>query len=104
MAAYVTLLYQQQAYSDMEKAEKKGINILKAEGDLLEKFREFIKPDLEFIPKFYADEYKIDVSRTQQLTANMSKLIEKWNGLVGDIETADQLAELCWNVSVHSTA
>lgn len=97
MAAYVTFLYQQQAYSDMEKAEKKGINILKAEGDLLEKSREFIKSDLEFIPKFYADEYKIDGSRTRELAANMSKLIEKWNRLVGDIETADQLAKLYWN-------
>ena len=47
--------------------------------------------------KFYADEYKIDGSRTRELAANMSKLIEKWNRLVGDIETADQLAKLYWN-------
>jgi len=97
MAAYVTFLYQEQAHSDMEKARSKGINIIEADSDLLERSREFIKSDLEFIPEFYSGEYGIDSKRTRELADTMSSLIKKWNGLVGDIETADQLAELYWS-------
>lgn len=46
IAAYVNFLYRQQADSDMIKAEKKGINILKAEANLLKKSKNFIKEDL----------------------------------------------------------
>jgi hypothetical protein len=68
-----------------------------AEGNFLEKSRDLIKEDLKFSPEFYADEYNIDGARTKKLADKMSELIEKWNGLVGIIEAADQLAELYWN-------
>lgn len=97
MSAYVTFLYQEQAISDMEKAEEKNVNIVTAEQGLLEKSREFIQEDLEFVPQFYTDEYGIDSARSKELADIMSSLIKKWNKLVGDIETADELSELYWD-------
>lgn len=96
MSGYVTFLYQEQALSDMKKAAAKNINIMTADPSLLSASKEFIAEDLKFVPEFYANEYNIDGAKTQELSDTMAKLIEKWNALVGDIETADQLSELYW--------
>lgn len=53
MTAEVTYRYQKQALNDLEKARKKGINILNADPDLLKKSHEFIAKDLKYIPEFY---------------------------------------------------
>lgn len=98
MAAQITYLYQEQATADLEKAKARGINIIQAQPDMLEKSREFIKKDLEYVPQFYADEYKLDVNRLKELSATMLGLIEKWEGIIAkaDIKSADDLRDVYW--------
>ncbi|NLC37192.1 MAG: TRAP transporter substrate-binding protein DctP [Alcaligenaceae bacterium] len=98
MAAQITYLYQEQATADLEKARARGINIIQSQPDMLEKSREFIKKDLEYVPQFYADEYKLDVNRLKELSATMLGLIEKWEGIIAkaDIKSADDLRDVYW--------
>ncbi len=98
MAAQITYLYQQQATDDMEKAKAKGINLLQANPELLEKSRDFIRKDLEYVPQFYANEYKLDSDRLQELSQTMLGLIEKWQNIIvnADIQSADDLREVYW--------
>lgn len=98
MAAQITYLYQDQANADLEKAKAKGIKIHQADPALLEKSHEFIKKDLEYVPQFYADEYKLDADRLKTLSATMLGLIEKWEGIIAnaDVKSADDLREIYW--------
>ena len=98
MAAQITYLYQQQATDDMEKAKAKGVNLLQANAELQEKSREFIRKDLEYVPQFYANEYKLDADRLQELSQTMLGLIEKWQNIIAssDIQSADDLREVYW--------
>lgn len=98
MAAEITYGYQTQAIDDLKKAEAQGINIIQAQPDLLEKSREFIRADLEFIPTFYAGEYNLDSGRLTELSETMLGLIEKWQGIISeaDIQSADDLRDIYW--------
>ena len=98
MTAEVTYRYQKQALNDLEKARKKGINILNADSDLLKKSHEFIAKDLKYIPEFYAQEYKLDKARLTELSNKMSTLIDKWTDIIAkaDIKSADDLQKLYW--------
>ncbi|MFT0851802.1 C4-dicarboxylate TRAP transporter substrate-binding protein [Achromobacter sp. F4_2707] len=98
MAAQITYLYQQQATEDMKKAEARGLNIIQAQPDLLAKSQEFIKKDLEYVPQFYADEYKLDAENLKGKAEVMLGLIEKWQGLIANanIQSADDLRDLYW--------
>lgn len=98
MTAEVTYRYQKQALNDLEKARKKGINILNADPDLLKKSHEFIAKDLKYIPEFYAQEYKLDKARLTELSNKMSTLIDKWTDIIAkaDIKSADDLQKLYW--------
>lgn len=99
MTAYVTYLYQQQALEDLEKAKAKGINVGIAQPELLEKSREFIREDLTFVPTFYANEYKLDPARLNELSGTMAGLITKWEDIIdnANIESADDLIDLYWD-------
>lgn len=98
MAAEITYGYQTQAIDDLKKAKAQGINIIQAQPDLLEKSREFIRADLEFIPTFYAGEYNLDSGRLTELSETMLGLIEKWQGIISeaDIQSADDLRDIYW--------
>lgn len=98
MAAQITYLYQEQATDDLKKAQARNINIMQAEPELLQKSREFIQKDLEYIPQFYADEYKLDANRLKELSQTMLGLIEKWQNIIAnaDIQSADDLRDVYW--------
>ncbi|MDY0273731.1 MAG: C4-dicarboxylate TRAP transporter substrate-binding protein [Advenella sp.] len=99
MTSEVTYRYQKQAIDDLEKARKKGINIMQADPELLKKSREFIARDLEFVPEFYAQEYKLDSSRLKDLSGKMSGLVDKWSDIIAkaDIKSAEDLQKLYWD-------
>jgi len=99
MTSEVTYRYQKQAMNDLEKARQKGINVMKADPELLKKSHEFISKDLAFIPEFYAQEYKLDAARLKDLSGTMSKLVEKWSDILAkaDIKSAEDLQKLYWD-------
>ena len=99
MTAEVTYRYQKQAIDDLDKARKRGINVTQADPELLKRSREFITKDLEFIPRFYAQEYKLNQERLNELSTKMSDLINKWTDIIAnsDIKSAEDLQKLYWN-------
>lgn len=99
MTSEVTYRYQKQAMDDLEKARKKGINVMQADPELLKKSHEFISKDLAYIPEFYAQEYKLDPARLKDLSGTMSKLVDKWSDIVAkaDIQSAEDLQKLYWD-------
>ncbi len=99
MTAEITYRYQTQALDDLEKARKKGINILSADENLLRKSHEFIAKDLAYVPQFYAQEYKLDAHRLQELSGKLTELINKWTQIIeqADIKSADDLQKLYWD-------
>lgn len=98
MAAQITYLYQKQANEDMEKAKARGINIIQAEPELLKASHDFIRKDLDYVPQFYADEYKLDANRLQELSKTMLGLIEKWQNIIANanVQSADDLRDVYW--------
>lgn len=99
MTAEITYGYQKQAEEDLDKAARKNINIVEANPDLLAKSHDFIRKDLNYIPEFYAQEYKKDETRLKELAHTMRGLIEKWQGIIAEseIKSADDLREVYWN-------
>lgn len=99
MTAEVTYRYQKQAIDDLDKARKRGINVTQADPELLKRSREFITKDLEFIPRFYAQEYKLNQERLNELSTKMSDLINKWTDIIAnsDIKSAEDLQKLYWD-------
>lgn len=98
MTAEITYGYQKQAEDDLDKAARKGIKIIGANQDLVSKSHDFIRKDLEFIPTFYAKEYKKDEGRLKELSETMTDLIKKWQGIIAEseIKSADDLRDVYW--------
>lgn len=53
---------------------------------------------MEFVPQFYANEYKLNPDRLQALSQKMLELIEKWQNIIvnADIQSAEDLREVYW--------
>lgn len=99
MTAEVTYRYQKQAIDDLDKARKKGINVIQADPELLKKSHEFISKDLAYIPQFYAQEYKLNSNRLEELSKKMSELINKWTDIIAEseVKSAEDLQKLYWD-------
>lgn len=98
MTAEITYRYQQLALEDLAIAEKQGINIMEADPEVVEKSRAFISEDMDFIPKFYHNEYNLDEERLTELSETMLELINKWKDIItnADIQSADDLRDIYW--------
>lgn len=99
VSAVGTVGYMDQGQDDMRKAKEKGITITEASPELIKKTQDFIKKDIEFIPQFYASEYKLDESRSNELSKKMLSLIDKWSDIFSsqDKWNNDQLYQIYWD-------
>lgn len=86
-------------YSDdavaIQNAKDKGINILQADAELTEAVKDFAREDLALVSNLFRDTYGIE--RSAEITAEFSPILEKWYGLVTDIESKEQLQQLYWD-------
>lgn len=98
MSAEITYRYQEQALADLAKAQEQGIKIIEAEPEVVAKSHAFIEEDLNFIPKFYHNEYNLNEERLTELSQTMLDLIEKWKGIIAnaDIQNANDLRDIYW--------
>lgn len=99
VSAVGTVGYMEQGKEDMRKAQEKGIVITDASPELIKKTHDFIKKDMEFIPHFYAKEYKLDENKTIDLSKKMIRLIDKWNDVFSSQDSwdSDQLYQVYWD-------
>jgi len=86
-------------YSDdaqaIQHAREKGINIVKPDAELAAAVKEFAKEDLGVVSDLFRDTYGVE--RAEEIAAEFKPILEKWYGLVGDIETKEQLTQLYWD-------
>ncbi|GGA27635.1 C4-dicarboxylate TRAP transporter substrate-binding protein [Neptunicoccus cionae] len=86
-------------YSDdanaIKHAEENGINIYQPEPELTAAVKEFVNKDLATVSALFKDSY--GVARAEEIAADFPPLLEKWYGLVADVETKEQLQQLYWD-------
>lgn len=86
--------YEAGAQDNEETARGKGIGITEASDDMRAANRAFIEKDLQNIATTYAERY--GVSDTEEKIRVFRELLDKWNGLIDNIESGEELAELYW--------
>lgn len=79
----------------IQNSRDQGIEIHEAEPELIAAVQAFTKQDLETVSALFRDTY--GVARAEEITADFPPLLEKWYGLVADIETKEQLQQLFWD-------
>ncbi|MEQ6250225.1 C4-dicarboxylate TRAP transporter substrate-binding protein [Sulfitobacter sp. HNIBRBA3233] len=79
----------------IQNARDKGINIYDPEPELLAALKEFTRQDLETVSALFTDTY--DVERASEIAGEFPAILEKWYGLVADVESQDQLQQLLWD-------
>ncbi|MBF5055755.1 TRAP transporter substrate-binding protein [Alcanivorax sp. 521-1] len=94
-SAGVPWIYHQHEDRILAEAEERGVGIHHAEPALIEKTRAFIEDDMQHIAEDYRSRYGVE--NGDKLIADFRKLLEKWTGLVQDVETEQDLADLYWD-------
>ncbi|WP_421722234.1 C4-dicarboxylate TRAP transporter substrate-binding protein [Alloalcanivorax xenomutans] len=93
--AGIPWIYHQHEDRILAEAEQRGVTIHHADEDLVAKTNAFIEKDMDFIATDYQKRY--NVSRGQEMIADFRELLEKWAGLVQDVDSEQQLIDLYWN-------
>lgn len=93
-SADLSVRYQQSAAKALQDSEKSGVRISKAPQDVREKTIAFIDSDMKTIVDHYSSRY--GVSDASEMIESFRPLLEKWTGLVQDVNSAEELAELYW--------
>ncbi len=87
------------SYADHEtslaKAREQGINIHQADPELVAAVQAFVKEDLENVAKLFKENY--NVTRADEIAKEFPVLLEKWYGLVEDVDSYEDLKTLYWN-------
>ncbi|MDX2483306.1 MAG: C4-dicarboxylate TRAP transporter substrate-binding protein [Pseudodonghicola sp.] len=79
----------------IQNAKDKGIKIHQADPELTAAVQAFVKQDLKTVAALFKDTYGI--ARAEEIAADFPPLLEKWYGLVKDVESKEQLQALYWD-------
>ncbi|APE42480.1 C4-dicarboxylate ABC transporter substrate-binding protein [Sulfitobacter alexandrii] len=79
----------------IQNAKDKGINILEADAELAAAVKEFAREDLNIVSDLFRDTYGVE--RATEIRDEFQPILEKWYGLVADVETKEQLQQLYWD-------
>ncbi|MFW5823507.1 MAG: C4-dicarboxylate TRAP transporter substrate-binding protein [Marinobacter sp.] len=95
-SADITWAYAQASLENLETArEKDDITVHEPSDELVEATRKFIREDLERIAGAYEERY--DIEGGDKMLEDFKPIIEKWAGLVDDIDSPEALSELYWD-------
>ena len=95
MTADITWNFYTDDSAAIEHARNKGIKIHAADAELAAAVKDFARTDLETVATLFKDTY--NVARSSEIAADFAPLLDKWNGLVTDVESSDDLQQLLWN-------
>jgi TRAP-type C4-dicarboxylate transport system substrate-binding protein len=79
----------------LDNAREKGIAFHEADEELVAAVKAFSTADLDTVASLFRDTY--NVTRAYEIAAEFAPIFERWNGLVQDVESSDQLQQLYWN-------
>ncbi|MBM1143014.1 C4-dicarboxylate TRAP transporter substrate-binding protein [Alcanivorax sp. ZXX171] len=95
-SADITWAYAQASLDNLQTArERDDIVVHEPDDDLVATTEDFVHRDLEQIARIYRERHGI--SNGDQMLDDFRPILEKWAGLVADIDSADALTELYWN-------
>lgn len=86
--------YEAGAVENEEISRNKGIGITEPSDEMQEANRAFIRQDLEGIAANYSERYGVD--DTSEKIRVFRELLDKWGGLIDNVESGEELAELYW--------
>lgn len=97
MTAEVAWGYEESAGKALAEAKQRGISMPEPDAALLENARTFAKADMQTIIDAYHTQYKGDPRRAEELLQQFAGTLEKWVGLVQDVDSKDKLIDVYWN-------
>lgn len=95
LAARMTWSYRDLQTVDLASAEEKGISVVEIDDAFKEEVRDFVAADQELVADLFSTNYQIEDA--QQMQERFRPYLKRWAGLVADIETSDELADLYWS-------
>lgn len=79
----------------IQNARDKGITIHDPEPELVAALKDFTEQDLQTVATLFSETY--NVTRAAEITAEFAPLLERWYGLVADVESQQDLQTLLWD-------
>ena len=79
----------------IEKSRELGINFHEPDAELVAAVREFSQADLDTVSSLFRDTYNVE--RAYEIREDFGPLLDKWNGLVADVDSKEALQQLFWN-------
>jgi TRAP-type C4-dicarboxylate transport system substrate-binding protein len=77
------------------KSRELGIKFHEPDAELVAAVKAFSQADLETVSTLFRDTY--NVARADEIREDFGPLLEKWNGLVADVDSKEALQKLFWD-------
>lgn len=94
MPAYVPYVYHQREKEVIDMVTKRGGRVHQPDSALLQKTKAFAAQDMKTIVEFFAKNH--GVKRGEEILTEFRPVLEKWVGLVQNIDSREKLGELYW--------
>lgn len=95
ISAEIPWVYHQREAEVLDRARNElGIEIHQASSGLVDATREFVRGDMKTIAEYYEKQY--DVDDGARMLEEFRPILEKWVGLVEDVSSKEELAEVYW--------
>lgn len=96
LAAEIPWVYHNRQQKVLERIrEERGASLHEADPELLAEIRNFVRADLDQMAGFYREERGVENSA--DMLARFEGILERWVGLVQDVESEEELAQLYWD-------
>lgn len=96
LAAEIPYVYHNREQKVLERIqEEQGAELHEADPELLAEIRDFVRGDLEQMAEYYREERGVENSA--EMLERFEEILEKWSGLVTDVDSHDELAQLYWD-------
>ena len=95
LSADISWNYHEQEAENLDMARERGIEVHEASDAFREEIRAYVRDDLEKVAQVFAAEY--GVSDPQAIIDDFMPVLERWYGLVADVETREELRALFWD-------
>lgn len=96
LAAEIPWVYHNRQQKVLERIrDERGAELHEADPQLLADIRDFVRNDMEQMAAFYRNERGVENSA--EMLDRFEEILEKWVGLVQDVDSHDELAQLYWD-------
>lgn len=94
LSADITYSYHALQESDLSDARADGKSVVEASPELTEELKTFVREDQELVAELFRTNYGVENAEGMQ--TEFREVLEKWVGLVKDVETPEDLGQLYW--------